>query len=93
MLLALLCFGAAQSEHIPSRRLPAPPLRTVAAMSDTVRRLLETISRLQASLQAQADRLPAEAAATRDKRRRLAAADKGARAHAAAALRVRACYT
>jgi hypothetical protein len=58
-------------------------------MSDTVRRLLETISRLQASLQAQADRLPAEAAATREKRRRLAAADKGARTRAAAALRVR----
>jgi hypothetical protein len=52
-------------------------------MSDTVRRLLETISRLQASLQAQAARLPAEAAATRDKRRRLAAAHKGARRGAA----------
>jgi hypothetical protein len=47
-------------------------------MGDTVRRLLETINRLQGALQEQAARLPREAAAARDTQRREADAQKGA---------------
>jgi hypothetical protein len=64
----------------------APPY---GAMADTLRRLLDTIGRLQAALAAQADAAPRAEGEARAKRRRLAAAQAGAqraRARARSAL-------